>query len=332
MHRASSKKIEIKFKPTDVLKDVFQPVDTMLYRRGCNFQVILECPSHLYVMSDPLRLKQIIFNLARNSVKFLTLGFIKLTASVVDGNVHLIVADSGEGIPEAKQKNLFSRYQMPLDTLQQGTGIGLCVCKDLSDLLNAELRLDESYHSGIPGQPGAKFVLDLNAPPLQLDEDCDASDDAEMKGPKVESSTEQKGQSLLVAPPLPRSVTKEESDLTILPETLCVLFVDDDLILRKLFARTIRKVAPLWMIEDASNGEIALRMVQKQNFDLIFMDQYMASVDKSLLGTETVREMRSKGVKSIICGLSANDVEEQFIREGAGTCAVFTMLIINSSC
>jgi hypothetical protein len=42
-----------------------------------------------------------------------------------------------------------------------------------------------------------------------------------------------------------------------------------------------------------------------------------ASVEKQLLGTETVYAMRSKGVKSIICGLSANDVEDQFLNSGA---------------
>ena len=43
----------------------------------------------------------------------------------------------------------------------------------------------------------------------------------------------------------------------------------------------------------------------------------MASVDKSLLGTETVREMRSQGVDAAICGLSANDLEKQFLEAGA---------------
>ena len=43
----------------------------------------------------------------------------------------------------------------------------------------------------------------------------------------------------------------------------------------------------------------------------------MASVEKQLLGTETVHLMRSKGVQSIICGLSANDIEESFIKAGA---------------
>jgi DNA-binding response OmpR family regulator len=47
------------------------------------------------------------------------------------------------------------------------------------------------------------------------------------------------------------------------------------------------------------------------------MDQYMASVQKQLLGTETTRALRSKGVTAKICGLSANDVEELFIEAGA---------------
>ena len=51
--------------------------------------------------------------------------------------------------------------------------------------------------------------------------------------------------------------------------------------------------------------------------DIIFMDQYMASIEKQLLGTETVRMLRVRGCRSIICGLSANDKEEEFIASGA---------------
>ena len=43
----------------------------------------------------------------------------------------------------------------------------------------------------------------------------------------------------------------------------------------------------------------------------------MASVEKQLLGTETVRALRARGVDSIICGLSANDMEQQFVEAGA---------------
>jgi CheY-like chemotaxis protein len=58
-------------------------------------------------------------------------------------------------------------------------------------------------------------------------------------------------------------------------------------------------------------------MTDAQTYDLIFVDQYMASVDKQLLGTETVREMRSRGVTSVICGLSANDLGVPFKESGS---------------
>lgn len=96
-----------------------------------------------------------------------------------------------------------------------------------------------------------------------------------------------------------------------------VLFVDDDPILRKLFSRTVRTVAPEWTIREAANGETALQLVETENFDLIFMDMYMASVEKQLLGTETVVALRNNGVKCRICGLSANDKEMEFLRAGA---------------
>lgn len=45
----------------------------------------------------------------------------------------------------------------------------------------------------------------------------------------------------------------------------------------------------------------------------------MASVEKQMLGTETARALRSKGVESIICGLSANDMQQQFLESGANS-------------
>jgi len=72
-------------------------------------------------------------------------------------------------------------------------------------------------------------------------------------------------------------------------------------------------------VKEASNGETALRIVEQEEFGLIFVDQYMASVERQLLGTETVRALRSKGVRSRICGLSANDVERSFIDAGANS-------------
>ena len=90
-----------------------------------------------------------------------------------------------------------------------------------------------------------------------------------------------------------------------------------DPVLRKLFARSVKLVAPSWSMREASSGETALKLVETEQFDLIFMDFYMASTVKQLLGTEAIMMLRSRGVTSLICGLSANDKEVEFLAAGA---------------
>ena len=87
--------------------------------------------------------------------------------------------------------------------------------------------------------------------------------------------------------------------------------------LRKLFSRSVKSVCPEWEIRQAANGETALRLTEDEHFDVIFIDMYMASVEKQLLGTETVSHLRNNGVTSRICGLSANDKEQDFYDAGA---------------
>lgn len=123
MQKAVSNRIQLEMKPTCLLQDVLEPVATMLYTRGANFRVECDCqPANLVIMTDRIRLKQIILNLAGNARKFVEQGYIRLHASVVDGKVQLSVADSGPGIPAAKRKHLFEMYQESLDSLCQGTG------------------------------------------------------------------------------------------------------------------------------------------------------------------------------------------------------------------
>ena len=70
MNRASSNQMKIEKSPICLLRDVLEPVDTMLYQRGKGFQTSVDCPSNLIVSADGLRLKQIILNLGRNAAKF----------------------------------------------------------------------------------------------------------------------------------------------------------------------------------------------------------------------------------------------------------------------
>lgn len=313
MHKAASKRMNISVTPADVQRDILQPVAAMLYQRNSNFKVLVQCPDNLIVLTDKLRLKQIILNLGRNSSKFVEEGFIKLAAQIINNKVYISVEDTGPGIPKEKQANLFKKFQESLDVLEQGTGMGLCLCKNLAHLLGGDLVLDESYDSGVNGCPGTRFIVDANLIPLSVDECQEYLLDGEVDEYKEWEESQDIGGSDIL--PADHDIIATDQDE--LPVSLMVLFVDDDMVLRKLFSRSVKSVISTWTIHEAANGESGLQMALEQEFDLIFLDQYMASAEKTMLGTETARAMRSQGIKSVICGLSANDMEQQFLHAGA---------------
>jgi signal transduction histidine kinase/CheY-like chemotaxis protein len=346
IHR--DKHITVQLAPVDLLRDILEPVSNILYKRVASFEVIVDCPENLFVMTDSIRLKQVVLNLVRNSSKFVEKGFLRMRAAVVNGLVKIYVEDSGPGISADKRKELFIKYQKSLDLLSQGTGIGLNLSKKLMKTLNGDLYLDDLYHSGIEGCPGACFVIDLNSALVDIEKAFQSNTvNSPMGASELTPSTldietgrtPQNGlgcrnqkdslscgnvqlngagnQSPLFSLDSAGTESGSEEVPSQIPPNLSVLFVDDDVVLRKLFVRGIKKVAPLWKIEEASSGETALRLCEMETFDLIFLDQYMASVDKQLLGTETAQTMRRKGVESKICGLSANDLRDAFINSGA---------------
>ena len=314
MHKAESMKMDINLSPADLKRDILEPVAAMLYQRDSNFTVEIDCPENLIVSTDKLRLKQVVINLGRNSSKFVERGFIRFVATVVHHRIRIYVEDSGPGIPNEKRANLFNKFQDSLDVLEQGTGMGLCLCKNLTELLGGDIWLDESYDSGLFDCPGSRFVIDTNSPPMSIEEcqefllSTEAFEDE--KKDTLRRLLRESGN-------LSHPLVAESKEAIELPADFSVLFVDDDMVLRKLFGRSVKKVVDTWDIKEAANGEAAIQMLKTRSFDLIFVDQYMSSAEKTLLGTETVRALRSQGVKSRICGLSANDMERQFLAAGA---------------
>lgn len=311
IHRARGRQIKLNLSPVDVRRDIMEPVAAILFMRGAKVAIEVDCPPDLAVNGDRMRLKQIALNLSANSTKFVQKGYIRLRATTVDGSVELSVEDSGPGIPLEKRNRLFAKFQESLDSLNQGTGIGLAVCKNLCELMGAAISLDENFHSGVEGCPGTRFVLRLNQPPLEIEKRLEQETEKAISGPSI-SNGEAAAKAMLAE-------EGSHCHAATLPETLSVLVVDDDTMIRKMFRRAALRTAPNWEIEEACNGETALVITETRKFDVIFLDQYMASVEKQLLGTETARALRSKGVESIICGLSANDMELQFLEAGADT-------------
>jgi signal transduction histidine kinase len=119
LHRSADKRMKLDIVPTDILRDVFEPVASILFMRGAKVDIQTECPRNLVVETDRMRLKQIFLNLAANASKFVDSGYIRLRAEVLNNNVHVHVEDSGSGIPIAKRKLLFAKFQESLDMLNQ---------------------------------------------------------------------------------------------------------------------------------------------------------------------------------------------------------------------
>jgi len=333
INRAENKHMVINKQPVDIRKSILDIVSTMLYRRNRAIEVLVHCPPDMLVKADAFRLTQVMMNLGQNACKYVSSGFIRLRADVDSkGSVELSVEDSGPGIPLEKRKHLYGKYQDSLDSMNQGTGIGLNLSKKIMELMGGELRFDEAYSSGIPGKPGTRFVAQLNEPlmtsiaaeflPGASNNIIDVALMASITNPRPETN-----RIVLDEVSSPAPIHRDASTViprkpaalsaTDIPSSLSVLFVDDDTVLRKLVVRGMKRVTPQWNVQDAASGEVSIELTKTQHFDLIFMDQYMANVEKQLLGTETVHALRAQGVKSIICGLSANNVGEDFIKAGA---------------
>jgi signal transduction histidine kinase len=185
--KAAANQMTLDVTCVDVNYDIFEPVKNMIYARDSNFTVVIDCPQGLVVCADKfLRLQQIILNLGRNASKFVESGFIRLRAHVVNDSVHLYVEDSGPGIPVEKQNQLFNRFQESIDSLKQGTGVGLNLCKQLVTLMHGEIWCDESYHSGGEGHQGTRIIIDLNRPPEPIDETLVMTEGLEAVSPSLD--------------------------------------------------------------------------------------------------------------------------------------------------
>ena len=103
------------------------------------------------LVTDQLRVRQILINLLGNSVKFTENGSITLSAEVKDNILHLAVADTGIGISDDAQRNLFTPFTQADASVTQkygGTGLGLAISKQLAQLLGGDLTLESKLGEG----------------------------------------------------------------------------------------------------------------------------------------------------------------------------------------
>ncbi len=95
------------------------------------------------MVADERRLKQALFNLVSNALKFtLPGGTITLSAYREGGRVALVVADTGVGVPEQDQTRIFERFERGNPRGQSGPGLGLSLVKSFIELHGGTVELD----------------------------------------------------------------------------------------------------------------------------------------------------------------------------------------------
>lgn len=105
-----------------------------------------ECPPQLFY-TDRNRLTQILTNLLTNAIKHTEKGFIRFGYEVTETDVIFSVEDSGEGIPENKLEQIFSRF-VQLNDWSKGVGLGLAICKGLITQMGGTISVSSVFGEG----------------------------------------------------------------------------------------------------------------------------------------------------------------------------------------
>ncbi|MDA3865261.1 MAG: PAS domain S-box protein [Salinivirgaceae bacterium] len=114
--------------------------------------------SPYFIHSSETRIQQIMNNLLNNATKFTHKGHIKFGYKIVADGIQLYVEDTGIGIPESAHDVIFERFRQAdtnVATKYGGTGLGLFITKQLVELLNGQIRVENNYPNG------AKFLVNL---------------------------------------------------------------------------------------------------------------------------------------------------------------------------
>ena len=158
----------VEFDPYSEFESVIKLFDVRAKEKGLRLVWFMDPDIPMEIVSDPLRLKQVMANLISNAIKFTPDdGAVSAEIRLVDRDetgctLFFSVTDTGIGIPERKQKQIFEAFTQADNSITRrfgGTGLGLSISSNLVKLLGGELLLDSA-----PGRGSCfSFTVDCGA-------------------------------------------------------------------------------------------------------------------------------------------------------------------------
>ena len=266
----------------DVLVALKKSADDRKNKLVLNFDP--DIPSKL--AGDPLKLSQILINLIGNSVKFTQNGRIDVRIKILErinnkALLHFEIEDNGVGISAKKQKTIFETFSqgsLQINRKFGGTGLGLSIVKNLLELMNSKIHLESQLGKG------SKFSFKIS---------FDVAEES------LKNSKEEKEQA-------------KNIDYIFL-ENKSILVVEDNKINQMITKKILEKNKMLCLVAD--NGMDAIKLVRKNNFDVVLMDIHMPGIS----GIEATKKIRAFNKELPIIALTAVTIDEnldEFYRAG----------------
>lgn len=167
----------VEFDLSDVARGAYSAFTAIANKKGLSFALDVHGAQGRY-RGDPSRLRQILYNLISNALKFTEQGEIRVVATYADGELCVAVRDTGLGISPEGLDRLFEKFdQLDSSTTRRfgGTGLGLAICRELAQLMGgritveSELGLGSRFELRAPLERLGDESLPAPAPPTQDD-------------------------------------------------------------------------------------------------------------------------------------------------------------------
>jgi signal transduction histidine kinase/ligand-binding sensor domain-containing protein/ActR/RegA family two-component response regulator len=150
--RIEAGKLVLESAPFDV-RSVVQDVERLQKSaakiKGLALEVRIDADVPASLIGDAQRIRQVLFNLVNNAVKFTEHGSIGIHVGWLDGYLWLDVTDTGPGISESSRARLFRRFEQDEGPQRSiGSGLGLAICNELVGLMGGSIALESTVGEG----------------------------------------------------------------------------------------------------------------------------------------------------------------------------------------
>ena len=147
----------VKLNPVEILNEIVEDMKTVVEKNNIKFitKIPMDLPN---IIGDRHRLSQVLKNLMVNAVKFTDRGSISIEAEKKSNHILISIKDTGIGVSKDELKKIFNKFYQAYtgdDRENEGTGLGLFICKEIVGKHNGEIWAESELGKG------SKFVIKL---------------------------------------------------------------------------------------------------------------------------------------------------------------------------